>query len=226
MIKVKKIYILLIIGLLVEISCRPGEIVIIPSKFENVDGVHENDDILILLEALEIQGKINQEERNYILENIKRDDISYTIQWFEESFGMLLTKKVKNSILVEYFIIELEGDIEPPKEIQRNRFLQSYLEQIAKRRLHFPMGQLPFLAYGGRTLLVKNKYGRLKVISTPDSCEVHIDGRFLNYSNYEFILTIGEHLISVKKDGYEDFIESIIIYRGFRHVINRKLSKL
>lgn len=222
MIIVKKMCILLIIGLLVDISCQLGKTHIIQSRFENVDGVHENDDILTVLEALEIQGKINQEEKNYILENMKRDDISYTIQWYEETYGILLTKKARNLILVEYFRYELDWHVEPPKEIQTNRFLQSYLEQIAAQEFLSPLGPP---ACSSKTILEKNNYGRLKVISTPDSCEVHIDGRFQNYSNYEFMLTIGEHLISVKKDEYKDFDESIIINSGRRHNINCKLSK-
>jgi hypothetical protein len=222
MIVVKRICILLIIGLLVDISCQLGKTVIVQSRFENVDGVHENDDILTLVEALEIKGIINQEAKNYILENIKRDDISYTIQWFEETYGMLLTNKTRNLILVEYFSFELMMGLEPPKEIQTNRYLQSYLERVADGEFLSPLGPP---ACSSNTILEKNKYGRLKVISKPDSCEVHIDGRFQNYSDYEFMLTIGEHLISVKQDEYKDFNESIIINSGRRHVIDCKLSK-
>ena len=65
-------------------------------------------------------------------------------------------------------------------------------------------------------------YGSLNIESTPNFATVYIDGKEMGQTpKFVSELLIGEHEIKLKKDGYEDYIETMCISKGERkHVVS------
>jgi len=202
----------------------------------------------ILLD-LESKGDIKTQEKEYILANINREDLLPLFSGWE-SKGIVFANDVKLYLLLEYLQVEFSylGDRSETEVRAAGKLVMPfYLNAIMHCEQHLPLyilwaNKLDMMPippqYGGMCTSEKpdekkahfayptrNVYGRLHVESIPKQSEVHINGRFVDYADKEFVLGIGGYSISVEHVGYRNYVTSVVIESGKMHSVECQLQK-
>lgn len=76
------------------------------------------------------------------------------------------------------------------------------------------------------TLEKIEKVGKMSLTSTPDNAEVFVDNIFVGYTPLNYKLAQGVHTVTLKKDGYNDFVLSSITIGDEESSFNITMHKL
>jgi len=178
--------------------------------------------------------QMSEKDRNYVIDNCYRKDIEETILSWQRDKNIKIIRKALIAIVLDYMINEhffLNIDYFPQdhksEEIRKVGMvaLKKYLDDVySEERVYNIKNYFPFLGVAFNAFPSWNEYGRLNVQSIPNKAEIHIDGRFVEYTDNEFVVTIGEHtILVVKTPEYEECKQNVTIIRGKKHDIECKL---
>jgi len=67
--------------------------------------------------------------------------------------------------------------------------------------------------------------GYLKVISNPSEAEVYVNGEYKGLTNMKISLEPGRYYVTIKKQGYRDYVKKVSIYKGRTTEINAILRQ-
>jgi len=66
---------------------------------------------------------------------------------------------------------------------------------------------------------------RISIVSTPDGCDIELDGNFVGNTPSDLQLAEGDHTIAVKKSGFKDWQRTIKVSAGSNVRLNAELEK-
>jgi hypothetical protein len=177
-------------------------------------------------------GGSSQELLQYISDNVQRADIAIVLDSWQKTSGLKLAHEETADIVLgylgaEYDTLKWKYPIDDVKKAGIG-VLSNHLDEIANNdrlsTIGVEMGRAlgtPFLALASR-----NRYGRLAVKVVPAQSEIYIDGRFLDYSDNEFVLVVGAHQVSIKNEPvYKSFSKDITIESAKKTAITCELQK-
>jgi len=143
-----------------------------------------------------------------------------TISEWESQNKLALTREAKYRIVQEYLRAKkevfpnLSGLDAGTLRQEIPSVVSSYLDLVSREGQYFRTSILP----SEGTARIQNDYGRLR-INSEIRAEVYVDGEFVGYSNQEFLLTSGLHLVSVRRAGYRDCNQQVEVVGGERRDI-------
>lgn len=168
--------------------------------------------------------KISDAYLDYIQKNLNNPELLKSIQNWTEENQIILNEDAKSILLIDYLINEKifldKGISIESLRLAEPYVIKNYLHSIKDINSEYidPMGNKIYEALGYGPVIsdvVPNIYGELSVTSLPDNADVYIDqklcGCTIKDKEITWMLIVGEHSISVKKEGYIDCYADIII---------------
>lgn len=155
-----------------------------------------------------------ESEIDYVVKNINRPELQSSLEKWEKNRSAIITTKARISLLIDYLLTELAG----------LKALPSYLDGIGTDQDRVGVSDRWKIEVAASTPS-PSEYGRLRLVTIPQSSEVYIDGDFEDYSDKEFVLAVGTYSVSVKREGFRDFSTKVEIERRKTRVVQCELVK-
>jgi hypothetical protein len=190
---------------------------------------------------MELGGKVNSEQKNYVLQNYRREKLLSLFNNWEETNNLILSIGAKTNVIVEFLIAELELTREQPKRISDRikelgiAVLPEYLNSVCNEdefrdiySLWYDIAsQGGFFLPGAPGILKRNQFGRLKVSTSPDKCLIYVDGDSRGFdAGRKLVVLVGKRIVRIRKVGYQDCVKTVEIKSNKLDSINCVLKTL
>lgn len=165
-------------------------------KINLAEGKHKivikSDNIVPYIKEIDIQTGV---ETVVDLVNLKRNEGTLIINANVEDYALFIDGKqtdINNSIKLSYGTHNLKFVKENYQNLESNVDINKPTNTITA------------------TLERIEKAGKLTISSNPENAEMFIDNAFVGYTPMTYKLPYGSHNITIKKDGYNDFVLSSV----------------
>jgi len=180
-----------------------------------------NEDILKYIESYQLifNKKVSENDLTYIKANIASTELALMINKWEDGNHRYLTEEAKSILLIDYLNIESNFIIKGvSKEKIREaglKSIESFLNETkdslyVERLENIILDKMDFGPVVASPM--ENIYGDLYVSSNPSEANVFIDGKKQdNCTNNTWVLIVGKHSLSIKKENYHDCGKEVLI---------------